>query len=362
MDRRDFIKHTGAAAAAVAAVSTGSAAARAETSVAVQSAPYIGSATRELRLGTPWLQNGRGQDDSVRRLAQLISTLSDGRLRIHVDAQPQSLNASATIDLHHTSGRDLIGLDPAFAFFAGLPGSAAMRPTYLNAWLTAGGGQSLWDDLGARHGFKPLLSGHSGARAKLWSRLPLTTAEDFKGKRIAADALSAEIVRGLGAEPVALSPTQQAAALAAGDVDAVEGGGTITGFGHDLHHAAKHCLRPGLSRSGFATVLTVRLEIWNDLRPAEQTVIAAAAMQEFNTIIAENLSLARPLRNALAERHGLVFSPIPADIAKLATAAADRWVADTAVSSPAARQIHMSYKAFRDSLPGVRRKAPAPIA
>lgn len=356
MDRRDFIRGTGAAAAAVASVATSTSSARADGLGAVK-APHIASATRNLRLGMPWPQTGRGASDSAHRLAQSIQSISDGRIRVSFAPAPQTLDAfqSAKIDMLHTSGRNFVALDPTFAIFAGLPGLHGLRPTYFNAWL-ASGGQTHWDALSATHGFKPLLAGHSGARAKLWSRRPLAGASDLHALRIACDALTAPIVRDLGAEPVILAPSELAAAFAAGTIDAVEGGGTISAFGNDLHEAATTCLRPGLARNGHSNVLAVSADVWHDLKASDQAVLTAAAVHEFNEVVAEQLSLARPLRGALAARHAITFAATPADIVNAAATAANRWVAESLSQSATVA----SYMAFRNKMPGPRRRSGAP--
>lgn len=365
MDRRDFIKHSSAAAAA-ASLGAGAAAANATRDVSRNAAPHVATSTQELRLCMPWTQNGRGFDDSARRLAQAIATASDGRYRIVVIPTARGLDClnDGSADLYHGSGHDLVALDPAFAYFAGLPGGAGLRPTYLNAWLMAGGGQTLWDNLAAQHGFKPLLAGHSGARAKLWSREPVTSENGrLDGWRIAAPGLGANVVRALGAEAITLNPADLPAALREGHVDAVEWGGTIAGYACDLHQAARHCLRPGLSRGGFTSVLAVRSDLWADMQPTHQAAITFAASHELNTVVAESLSIARNLRLALTERHGVTFTAMPAGVEASAKAAAETVVAQVAAGSPVAGRIHASYMAFRAGLPATRRRSmPRPMA
>ncbi|MDO9382398.1 MAG: twin-arginine translocation signal domain-containing protein [Hyphomicrobiaceae bacterium] len=356
MDRRDFIKSTGVAAAAIAAGTT-SAVAQAPASPAAP-AIHAAPAARELRVASAWPQTGRGFDDSAHRLAQAIATLSGGRYRLTFSPSPDGLSAltSGKADLYHGSGHDFLALDRAFAFFAGLPGNAAVRPTYLHAWLMAGGGQSLWDDLSAPHGFKPFFAGHSGARAKLWSRAPVANLADLQGRRIAATGLGVDVVRDLGAEAVTLPPADLAGALADGRVDAVEWGGTIAAFGCDLHRHARHCLRPGLSRSGFTAVLAVRSALWSSISAVDQAIFAAAASQELNTVVAESLVISARLRTSMTERDGVAFAGMPPDVTAAAGKAAERAIAAIASASPAAARIHASYTAFRSGLPAVRRR------
>jgi len=359
MDRRDFIKHTGVAVAAAVGTT-----ATAATGAPLQMAqPHVHTGTRELRLAMPWTQNGRGGDDSARRLAQSIADLSQGRIRVTPLAGQHGLETlrDGAADLYHGSGHDFVALDPVFAYFAGLPGNDGLRPTFLNAWLMAAGGQGLWDDLGAMHGLKPLLAGHTGARSSLWSARPIATASELRGLRIAVAGLGAPVAERLGATAMTLATPDLAAALRDGRIDAVEGGGTISGYASDLHLAGRHCLRPGLTRNGTTMVLAVAAPLWAELSPADQIVIQAATALELNTATAETLAVSRRLREALAGHDpSVTFARADRDFAEATRHASAAVVAALARSSPVAARVNASYVAFRAGLPAPRRRAPTP--
>lgn len=360
MDRRDFIKHSSAAAAVTIGTGAvaGSAVAGQDPGVA---APAVVPSGRALRLAMPWTQNGRGLADSAGRLTRWLEMATDGRYRIAIADARHDLStlAAGDADLYHGSAHEFTRLDPAFGYFAGLPGPMGLRPTYLNAWLMAGAGQTLWDDLAATHGFKPLLAGHSGARAKLWSREAIREASELQGLRIAAYGLAADVVTELGAVAVDIPMADAGAALADGAIDAVEFGGTIAAYGCDLHQAARFCLRPGLARNGFGSVLAIRNDIWRGLSTGDQAIFAAGAAQELNSNVAEALAASGALRAGLSERLGIAFEKLPVGLSDAASRAAARVVAGLASTSPAAGRIHASYGAFRAGLPGVRRARPA---
>lgn len=366
MDRRDFIKQTGVAAIVATVGSTASGSTEAAASTVAQpsiATPSIASGARELRVATPWSQNGRGFDDSARRLAANLKTLSSGRITLAVLPDRNGLEAlnSGDADVYHGSGRDFVSLEPGFAFFAGLPGKAALRPTYLNAWLTAGGGQALWDGMSATHGFKPFFAGHSGSRAKLWSRVPITSSADLKGLRIAAHGLSGSVVERLGATPINAAVADLSAGLANHSTDAVEWGATVAGFACDLHQSARFCYAPGLSRSGFTSVLAIRTHIWNAMSHEDQAIVRAAISHELNEVVAESLNVSKQLRLSLAERHGISFSSMSADVTAASLTVAAQTVAELAATNAQTGLISASYMAFRDRLPRHKRQ-PVPLA
>ena len=74
MDRREFLKSTGAAAAAAT-----TATAAVETAIA---APAVSKGLHELRLAMPWTDGVAGPADQAHRLGQRITTMSEGRIRV----------------------------------------------------------------------------------------------------------------------------------------------------------------------------------------------------------------------------------------------------------------------------------------
>lgn len=365
MDRRDFLKNSTAAALGAGVAATNAAGAQAQEPASTPVSPSVSSNTKTLRVAISWPQNGRGLDDSALRFGQTLSQMSEGRFRLEMTSavSPTSLNANEA-DIFFGSSHDLIKLDPAFAYFGGLPGRSAIRPTHLNAWLLAAGGQQLWDHLADGYGFKPFLVGHSGSRGKLWSRQPVTNQQNLKGLRVAAaNVLAARTIAALGAEPVTgLSPSELASAMNEGTIDAAEWGGTLSGFACDLHLHTKHCFRPGLTYAGFAAVLAVNSRLWQNATQVDQMIIASAAAQELNTAAAEHLSVSRNLRTALAARFATEFAALPDDITRTANQAAHDVVSDLSDHSAQTRQIAAAYDAFRAGLPRTRvRPASTPV-
>src|SRR5262249_3863603 len=156
-----------------------------------------------LELAMPWLDDGRGAGDSARRLARRIEAMTDGRHRIEIVGEAP---ASSTLDLRHGSAHDYPTLNPAFAYFAGLPGSHGLPPRGLASWLTVGGGQRLWAGPARGAGLNPPRAGRSGPTPPLWSAAPLSGLSDIAGRKVYAPGLAAEVARALGAEPVSIQP------------------------------------------------------------------------------------------------------------------------------------------------------------
>ena len=332
MDRRGFLKTTGAAA-----VAAGAATPAAAGSTDAPAALAITSDAQRLTLTSAWAAGLPGFDPA--RLARRIETATDGRFRIEAAALDTDSDLSFAYPSHATH--------PAFAFFAGLPGMQGLAAPLAHAWLAFGGGQMLWDELAAPFGFKPLAVGHTGASAGLWASVRLERPSDLSGIALHVAGLAGEVVRALGAAPVELAPEAVRPALANGRLAAAEWLGPHAAAAPDLQPLALRRYERGINHSGQMLALNVRKSLWDKLGAADQAIIEACAAQEFH------LSLAEGRTHALIAREMATSAKWPLQVAfapELSTAleqAAADVVHQSAEGDAQSRRIHDSYQAFR---------------
>jgi TRAP-type mannitol/chloroaromatic compound transport system substrate-binding protein len=351
MDRREFLITSSGAAVAAAS----SAAAQAEEAISAPHHAHAG-AGRALKLSMPWADTPQGPADSVRRLARRFEAMTDGRYRIGIASGNAGPEADA--DIVHGSAHDFASLHPAFAYFAGLPGSAGLGPQDFAHWIAVGGGQMLWDDLAAGHGWKPLLTGHAGDTPSLWSQAPIAGLSDLAGRRVAAPGLGCDVARALGAEThEALRPHEAAAALAQGALFAAEAGDLPTSLAAGLPGVARHATGQGFNGRGTALSLSIRLSVWEQLPEADKAILAAAAAEEYQLSLAEARAHAGVARQVLEGHLGVSFAPWPADVAEALDRVAEATIAHVAGHDAVAARIDQSYMAFRSMISG----APAPL-
>ena len=341
MDRRDFLKSTGSAAAAVgAAASVAPAEAKAQS---VHSSP--GALDLVLALSAPDI--GRGIAESGRRLAQRIETLTAGAVRIQIAADG---SASVDADMWHGSANTKVAEQPAFSYFAGLPGQHGISAADLDAWIAVGGGQALWDDLGAQHGFKPLLAGHTGARPLLWSRASLSGRSSLQGLRFAGEGLTVDVARGLGAQPLVLAPGYLAQALAKDRADAVESAGAMHSLAEDIPTAAPFALTGGINRHGTAQSLSIKTAVWEALSESHRQAMAMASAEEFRLCVAEARVHERVARQVISQRHNVTIETPRLELSDAIARVSDAAVAHVAGSSRQAQRINASFMAFKSML------------
>lgn len=351
MDRREFLITSGGVAVAAASPITAHAT---DSGAASQTARETGA--RVLRLSMPWADTPQGPADSVRRLVRRFESMTEGRYRIEISVQAQG---AADADLVHGTAHDFAGLHPAFAYFAGLPGSSGLGAQDFAHWIAVGGGQMLWDDLAGQHGWKPLLVGHSGEAPPLWSRQAIGGLGDLAGQRISVPGLGADVARALGAEAVPVALGDIAAAIQDGRVFAAETG-LLTSLASGVARTAHFATGTGLNGRGTALSLNVRLSVWESLPEHDRAILMAAAVEEYQASLAEARAHEHVARRALAASFGVTFAPWPSDVAEAIDRVAEATIAHVAGQDALVARIDQSYMAFRSALQGTMPAKRAP--
>jgi TRAP-type mannitol/chloroaromatic compound transport system substrate-binding protein len=347
MDRREFLKSTGAAAAAATAATTAVAETAAAASESV-AAPALASGITELRLAIGWPDGVSGPADQARRLGQRIATMSGGRYRVAYTAGiANGLPAvrAGDADLYYASEHDHLEAHRALAYFAGLPGNRAIGARQLSGWMLVGGGQQAWDDLAAEFGVKAMLAGHTGERPYLLATRRMDDVSELSGGKVAVIGLAREVARGLGLVPVTLPASDVAGALARGELLAVELGGAIASHSLGLLDAAGVFVGASLNRSGSAMSLGFRRSLWQGLSASDQAMFTAAAAAEYDLALAEEETY-RHVLTAGRKR------PVAHELSRTIRRLGDAVVAHVAASDAHAQRINAGYVAFRRALLG----------
>ena len=328
MDRREFLFVTGSAVLAGATFSSGQAGTVARTTA------------KRLTLTVAKADSVNWVVDEARELARRIEQTSGERFAVAV-ADPLNVKA---VGLKLLRASELIEIDRAFGFATGLPGSAALEAEAVDAWLTEGGGQAALDELAAGHGLKVLLAAHSGEQF-LWSKKSLRTAADFAGKCIKAEAMACYVAAGLGAEPWRIVPSDESGHLESGAVAAIEAS-IPDAIAQGLLQTARYASTGALAPHGSAVALTIRLEMWDAMSPADQAAITAAARENYRESLSVNHARSAMNRSALQQTYGVVISPVTHDVAATIQTIAGSVISQAASGCPAAAKLNASYNAF----------------
>src|SRR4051794_33993346 len=150
--------------------------AAAAAGVAVAAPSVARAQSKRWRMVTSWPKRLPGPGMSAERVAERIGALSGGRLQISVSAAGEVVPAFEVLDavgggvaeMGHTASFYWQGKQPAAAYFTTVP--FGLTPNEHVAWVDAGGGQALWDELYQPFGAKPFMGGNTGVCMGGWFR------------------------------------------------------------------------------------------------------------------------------------------------------------------------------------------------
>ena len=180
--------------------------------------------------------------------------MSGGRIEISVSAAGEVVPAFEVLDavgsgvaeMGHTASFYWQGKEPAAAFFTTVP--FGLTPNEHVAWVDAGGGQALWDELYAPFGVKPFMGGNTGVCMGGWFRREIKSRDDMRGLKIRALGLGGEVYRRLGATPQTTPPAEILTCLQSGVLDAAEFVGPGSDIALGLYRVAPFYYGPGFNK------------------------------------------------------------------------------------------------------------------
>jgi TRAP-type C4-dicarboxylate transport system substrate-binding protein len=293
------------------------------TAAAVATASAAAQALN-LRLNTSF-PAADGQTKAVERLAATLKDKTAGAVNITVfpgDALASSTNAALSIsrgtyDLDMRAAVFYEGILPAFqllsAPFSGLTGDKVLE-------LLAPGREArkIIDDQLAKKNVK-LLSMWSLGWPGIVSMEPLNTVESFRGKKIrmASVFIGADVLRKHGAEVVLMSGAEAVDALNRRLIDGGTTGPTAM-RSRGYHNFAKYWQMWGVDAA--PAILTVNLDVYNKLSPANQTLLVATAEQMGREL---NQAVLRTDIDALSESIKKGVTQLPVAQKEIDTLAAD---------------------------------------
>jgi TRAP-type mannitol/chloroaromatic compound transport system substrate-binding protein len=319
-------------------------------------APAVARAqTRRWRMVTSWPKRLPGPGMSAERVAERISALSGGRLQVTVHAAGELVPPLEVLDavggsvaeMGHTAAFYWQGKQPAAAYYTTVP--FGLTPMEHVAWVDAGGGQALWDELYAPFGVKPFMAGNTGVCMGGWFRREIKSLADLRGLKLRSLGLGGEVYRRLGATPQTTPPAEILTSLQSGVLDGAEFVGPGTDIALGLYRVASFYYYPGFNKPNGTGECIVALKVWNALSDELKAIVAHACAAEANYALAEMERLNAQALAALIKDHGVKLMAFPDDVVAAAREQARLVMGEMfAVHSDMRGKISGSYDEFRE--------------
>jgi len=319
-------------------------------------APAIARAqTLKWRMVTSWPKRLPGPGMSAERIATRIRTLSGGRIDITVSAAGEVVPAfevlgavgSGVAEIGHSAAFYWQGKMPASAFFTTVP--FGLTPAEHVAWIEAGGGQALWDELYAPFGVKPFMAGNTGVCMGGWFRHEIKSLADLRGLKLRSLGLGGEVYRRLGATPQTTPPSEILTSLQSGVLDGAEFVGPGTDIALGLYRVAPFYYYPGFNKPNGTGECIVALKVWDALADDLKAIVAHACAAEAGYALAEMERLNAQALATLVKDHGVKLTAFPDDVVAAAREQARLVMGELfAIHSDLRGKISGSYDAFRE--------------
>jgi TRAP-type mannitol/chloroaromatic compound transport system substrate-binding protein len=284
MDRRSFLRTSalGGSAAAASALA----------------APAYAQGKRELTMVTSVPDGFAIFDDAANYAARAITEMSDGLLTINKMPAGSLVGAfevfdavsSGQADLYHSAEYYFLNQHPGFAFFTAVP--FGMTGVEMMAWYYHQGGMELHHELASLFNLKPFLAGNTAMQPGGWFNKEITSAEDLQGLRFRMPGQGGQVLGVLGASVQNIPGGEIYQALASGQIDGAEWIGPFADERLGFQEVTKIYYTAGFHEPGSALALSMNLDVWESLTPAQQKIVEFACeathANNFGMSLAEN--------------------------------------------------------------------------
>lgn len=351
--RREWVGKFSASAATWGATGLLAACSKSPPGESLATGPSAPRARYSWKMVTTWPKNFPGLGTGADRLARIIGEMSGGRLTVKVYGAGELVPAlgifdavsRGTAEMGHGASYYWKGKHPASQFFAAVP--FGLKADEMNAWLSHGGGQELWDALYADFGLKPFAAGNTGVQMGGWFNKEIKSPEDYRGLKMRIPGLGGEVLSRLGATVVNVPGGEIFQALKTGTIDASEWVGPYNDLAFGFHKAAKYYYWPGWHEPGTTLECLVSRKAYEalpaDLRAIVQHACAAANLHLMSELTARNATALAQLQT----EHRVALRQYSDETLQRVGGVARQVVEELAAQDPVTQKVYASFDGFR---------------
>ena len=341
MDRRSFIRKTGAAG-------VGAVAATALAAPAIaQSNPKV-----TWRLASSFPKSLDTIYGGAETFAKMLSEATDGNFTIQSFAageivpglQAADATTAGTVEACHTVSYYYWGKDPAWALGAAVP--FALNARGMNAWHYHGGGIDLFNEFLATQGLVGFPGGNTGVQMGGWFRKEINTVADLQGLKMRIGGFAGKVVEKLGVVPQQIAGGDIYPALEKGTIDAAEWVGPYDDEKLGFQKVAPFYYYPGWWEGGPTVHLMFNKAKYDEL-PANYKSLLRTAAHATDADMLQKYDYKNPAAIKSLVANGAQLRPFSQEILAACFDKANEVYAEMTASNPGFKKIWDSITAFR---------------
>lgn len=323
------------------------------TSVGESPSTAISEEVFEWKMVTSWPKNLPAIGVAPERFAELVDTMSNGRLKIKVYGANEYVPADEVFDavsngsaqMGHGAAYYWVGKAPAAVLFTTIP--FGMTAQEMNAWIAYGGGLELWRELYEPFDVIPMACGNSGVQMGGWFNVEINTLDDLKGLVMRIPGLAGEVMQRAGAAPTTMPASEIYTALQSGTIDATEWVGPYNDLALGLHDIAKYYYYPGWHEPGATIELIVNEQAFEELPTDLQKIVEVASRAINQDMLDEFIARNNAALKTLVEEHNVELRRLPDEVLLKLKEISEEVLDELANKDPLAKRIVTSYREFQ---------------
>ncbi|WP_041223523.1 TRAP transporter substrate-binding protein [Deferribacter desulfuricans] len=344
MKRREFLKKAAVTtAAAGAALSFG--------------APAVHAKKRYLwKMVTTWPPHFPVMGEAADMLAKWVETMSEGRLKIQVygggelvpPLQAFDAVSGGMVEMGHGASYYWAGKSPATQFFAAVP--FGMNAQQMNAWIYAGDGLKLWEEVYANFNVKPMPAGNTGVQMGGWFNKEIKTISDFKGLKMRIPGLGGKVLAKAGGTAVLSAGGEIYTNLERGVIDATEWVGPYHDYLMGFYKVAKYYYYPGWHEPGTVLEMFVNKKAFESLPKDLQEIIVTAAYRSNLWMLSTFEAKNNFYLNKLINEHGVKLKQFPEPVLKQLKKYSQEVLEEIVEKDPLSKKVYDNFLAFKKNV------------
>lgn len=276
--------------------------------------------TYEWSMVTTWPKNLPGMGLAPESFAEKVSTMSHGRLKVHVYGAGELVPAlgvfeavsQGNVEMGHGAAYYWKGKVPVAQFFTAVP--FGLTAQEMNGWLLHGGGLELWRELYAEFDLMPFPGGNTGVQMAGWFNKEINSLEDMKGLKMRIPGLGGEVFEELGGSAINIAGGEIYTSMQTQVIDATEWVGPFNDLAFGLYQVADYYYYPGWQEPGPNLEFIVNMDAWNELPPDLQAIVENAALAVNLSLLSEYTARNNAALRELVDEHGVQLRRLPDDV------------------------------------------------
>lgn len=304
------------------------------------------------RMVTTWPKDFPGLGTTAQEFANMVQSMSGGRLQIRVYGAGEIVPAMGVFDavsdgsaeMGHGGSYYWRGKAPAAQFFTTIP--FGMNAQEMNAWLHHGGGLELWREVYAPFNIIPFPGGNTGIQMAGWFNKEINSIEDLRGLKMRIPGLAGDVFNRAGGSSVNIPGGELYTSLQTGVIDAAEWVGPSNDQAFGFDQIARYYYYPGWQEPGSTLELLVNKPAFEALPKDLQAIVTHAARAANQDMLDQYTARNPRALNDMVAKEGTELRRLPDDvIQRLYTLSRDIFQ-EQAERDPLFRKVWNSYRAF----------------